>query len=181
MKYPAVGSLGSELSIYSEVGPLVGEGVGEVRVAIASTGEAVGSGVTGEAVGGSDTGEALGLFVGSAVSILLVGADVGSAVSILSVGADVGSAVSILSVGADVGSVVSILLVGARVGSPEGSAVVGSSVTAVREGSIVLEPTVGAGVTAGVSSTVSPLRTTGSESVSGSPLPISVGVEANGS
>ena len=168
MKYPAVGSLGSELSIYSEVGPLVGEGVGEVRVAIASTGEAVGSGVTGEAVGGSDTGEALGLFVGSAVSILLVGADVGSAVSIL-------------SVGADVGSVVSILLVGARVGSPEGSAVVGSSVTAVREGSIVLEPTVGAGVTAGVSSTVSPLRTTGSESVSGSPLPISVGVEANGS
>lgn len=91
---------------------MVGEDVGEVRVVIASTGEAVGSGVTGEAVGGSDTGEALGLFVGSAVSIVLVGADVGSVVSIVLVGADVGSVVSIM--------------IGAKVGSPEGSAVVGS-------------------------------------------------------
>ena len=157
---------------------MVGEDVGNI-----STGEAVGlalgSGVTGAAVGGSDTGEALGSGVtGAAVG----GSDTGDPV-----GLSVGSSV-VLVVGEGVEIVVvdeSSVMAGERVGSPDGSAVVGSSMTGEGVGSVVVELTLGAGDAFDDSSVASatsfPLSITGSASVSGSPLPISVAVEANGS
>ena len=141
---------------------MVGEDVGNI-----STGEAVGlalgSGVTGAAVGGSDTGDPVGLWVGSSV-VLVVGEGVEIVVVVV----------------VDESSV----MAGERVGSPDGSAVVGSSVTGEGVGSVVVELTLGAGDaydSSVASATSFPLSITGSASVSGSPLPISVAVEANGS
>ena len=134
----------------SEVGPFVGEDVGNV-----STGEAV----TGAAVGGFDTGDAVGLSVGSSVG-LVVGGGFEAVVDESSV------------------------MAGERVGIPDDSAVVGSSVMGEWVGSVVVELTLGADDALDDSSAASaafPLSITGSVSVSGSPLPISVAVEANGS
>lgn len=125
------------------------------------TGEALGSGVTGAAVGGSDTGDPVGLSVGSSV-VLVVGE---------------GDEIVVV--------VESSVMAGERVGSPDGSAVVGSSVTGEGVGSVVVELTLGAGDalddSSAASATSFPLSITGTASVSGSPLPISVAVKANGS
>jgi hypothetical protein len=163
--------------MYSEVGPLVGEDVGKV-----CTGEAVGptlgSAVTGADVGGADTGEALGPRMGGSETR----EELGSGVTGAAVGApDTGKAPGLW-----VGSIFSVvdeslIATGWSVGSPDGSAVVVSSITGARAGLVVVELTLGAGDTPGDSSMVTPLSTTGSGSVSGSPLPISVAVEANGS